>query len=120
MRVLVFSLFAVLLATVVLAQDIDPGRRSFEARCGRCHGADGNGAEMAPSIVQRLRARDDRQLAALIRDGIPARGMPPSPLAAPEMATLLRFLRTIERDPSPDEHAALQHSQCAARLIKLF
>jgi cytochrome c553 len=83
MRVFVFGLAAVLLAAAALAQDIDPGRRSFEARCGRCHGADGNGAEMAPSIVQRLRARDDRQLAALIREGIAARGMPPSPLAIP-------------------------------------
>jgi alcohol dehydrogenase (cytochrome c) len=102
MRVFVFGLAAVLLAAAVLAQDIDPGRRSFEARCGRCHGADGNGAEMAPSIVQRLRARDDRQLAALIREGIPARGMPPSPLAIPEMTALVRFLRTIERDPPPE------------------
>ena len=47
MRMLVL-LSAVLLPVSVLAQDIDPGRRAFEAVCGRCHGGDGNGAEMGP------------------------------------------------------------------------
>ena len=26
------------------AQTLDPGRQTFEVRCARCHGADGNGA----------------------------------------------------------------------------
>ena len=99
MRIFVLCLTAVLVSAAAAAQDINPGRRSFEARCGRCHGADGNGAEMGPSIVQRLPVRDDRQLAALIRDGIPLRGMPPSAIADAEMAALVAFLRTIERAP---------------------
>jgi alcohol dehydrogenase (cytochrome c) len=102
MRILTLGLLAVLLPATVLAQGIDPGRRTFEATCGRCHGGDGNGAEMGPAIVHRLRARDDRQLAALIREGIPARGMPPMPLSDPEIAALVRYLRTIERDPPPE------------------
>src|SRR5687768_5274451 len=102
MRIFAMGLTALLLPAAALAQDIDPGRRAFEATCGRCHGADGNGAEMGPSIVQRLRARDDRQLAALIREGIPARGMPPSLLSDPELAALVRYLRTIEREPPPE------------------
>ena len=102
MRTLAVTLATFLIAAAASAQDIDRGRRTFEAVCGRCHGGDGNGAEMGPAIVQRLRARDDRQLASLIRDGIPARGMPPSPLPDPDIAALVRFLRTIERDPPPD------------------
>ena len=51
---------AVLLVPVTSrAQDVDPGRRTFEERCGRCHGGDGNGAEMGPPIRERLRARDN-------------------------------------------------------------
>src|SRR5258708_5666542 len=57
---------------------------------------------MAPSILQRLRTRDDGQLAALIRDGIPLRGMPPNLLGDAEMTALVRFLRTIEREPAPE------------------
>ena len=58
--------------------------------------------EMGPSIVQRLRLRDDRQLATLIRDGIPLRGMPPSVIDEAELTALVRFLRTIEREPAAD------------------
>ena len=101
MRMFLF-LAAVLLPVSAVAQDVDPGRRAFEARCGRCHGGDGNGAEMGPPILQRLRARDDRQLAALVREGIPLRGMPPSVIDEAELTALVRFLRTIERDPAPE------------------
>ncbi len=102
MRIFVFGVAAILTSAAALAQDINTGRVTFEARCGRCHGADGNGAEMAPSILQRLRTRDDRQLAALVRDGIPLRGMPPNLLGDAEMTALVRFLRTIEREPAPE------------------
>ena len=88
------------LPAAALAQDVDPGRRSFEERCGRCHGGDGNGAEMGPPIRDRLRARDDRQLAALIREGIPLRGMPPAAMDDAELTALVRHLRTIEREPA--------------------
>ena len=65
-------------APALHAQTVDPGRKAFETRCARCHGGDGNGGEMGPPIVQRLTARDDEQLARLIHEGIPQRGMPPS------------------------------------------
>ena len=49
-------------AALVPAQAPDPGRKIFESRCARCHGADGRGGEMGPSIVERLTTRDDQQL----------------------------------------------------------
>jgi alcohol dehydrogenase (cytochrome c) len=79
------------------AQNVDRGRQPFEARCGRCHGADGNGGDMGPPIASRLAARDDKELASLIRDGLPGRGMPPSQVPDPEMADLLKALRAIQR-----------------------
>lgn len=101
--VIAFGAFgAFLLPAPAAAQDRDPGRRAFETRCGRCHGGDGNGSEMGPPIVQRLRARDDRQLAALVREGIPLRGMPPSVIDEAELTALVRFLRTIEREPEAE------------------
>src|SRR5207253_3137803 len=38
----------------------------------------------------------DGKLASLIRNGLPARGMPPSSIAGPEMTHLLKFLRMIQ------------------------
>jgi alcohol dehydrogenase (cytochrome c) len=78
------------------AQGVDPGRQAFEAHCARCHGADGNGGDIGPPIVLRLRAHNDAQLASLIRNGLPARGMPPNRIGGSEMAGLLNFLRTLQ------------------------
>jgi alcohol dehydrogenase (cytochrome c) len=52
---------------------------------------------MGPSIVMRLTTRDDAQLAVLIREGLPARGMPANPVVDPELTALVTFLRTLER-----------------------
>jgi alcohol dehydrogenase (cytochrome c) len=93
-------LISVVCAAPLFGQNLDPGRKSFESRCARCHGADGNGGEMGPSIRERLTTRDDKQLAALIVAGMPERGMPPAAgVEEAEMGALIAFLRTIERRP---------------------
>jgi len=100
-----FAAIAVLGATGFLAtgsdasaQTLESGRKSFEQRCARCHGADGEGAEMGPTIAVRLSALEDRDLAILIRDGRPLRGMPGNVMPEPEAAGLMKFLRTLERE----------------------
>src|SRR5690349_1741121 len=95
MRAFFLAIGVAVLAVPAAAQDVDAGRRTFEARCGRCHGADGGGTEMGPAIAQRLKTRDDQQLATLIHDGIPLRGMPPNPMPDTELSALVGFLRTI-------------------------
>jgi alcohol dehydrogenase (cytochrome c) len=102
MRAALFITIIVALPVSAFAQDADAGRRTFETRCGRCHGADGTGTEMGPAIVQRLKTKEDAQLASLIHDGIPLRGMPPNPMPDAEVATLIRFLRSIQRDADPE------------------
>ena len=86
-------------AALVARQDVEAGRKVFESRCARCHGADGNGGEMGPPIVLRLSTRDDAGLAELVHQGIPARGMPPNDVAGSELTDLVRFLRSIEKRP---------------------
>ncbi len=73
------------------------GRASFEGRCSGCHGADGNGGELGPPIIRRLTTRDDAQLANLIHEGLPARGMPPNKVDDAEMKNLITFLRSLRR-----------------------
>lgn len=78
-----------------------PGQAGFERNCGVCHGGDGMGGEMGPNIARRLANLGDEQLAALIHDGIPSRGMPAFPnMSAREKSDLLVFLRTLRPRPS--------------------
>jgi hypothetical protein len=56
----------------------DPGRKSFESRCGRCHRGDGKGGETGPDITGRLSGfRTDAPLTALMHNGLPGSGMLP-------------------------------------------
>jgi alcohol dehydrogenase (cytochrome c) len=73
------------------------GQKTFDTRCAPCHGATGNGGDTGPPIASRLSARDDEALAAFVRTGVPARGMPPQPIPDSEMADLLRYLRVLQR-----------------------
>ena len=88
MRGLVF-----LFSVVMYGQTEVDGTKSFETRCAVCHGGDARGGEFGPSIVARVQAANDRDLAALIHSGIPNRGMPPFNLAESEMKALVAHLR---------------------------
>jgi alcohol dehydrogenase (cytochrome c) len=87
--------WAVLSAVASFAQDGEAGRRWYLGACSRCHGADGNGGERGPAIAARLFARDDAALATLVRDGLPAAGMPGVPVPDDELPALVSFLRTL-------------------------
>jgi alcohol dehydrogenase (cytochrome c) len=88
------------LLPLAMAQTPAPmeGRANFEARCSGCHGADGNGGELGPSIIRRVAGRDDAQLATLIREGLPTRGMPPNGAPDAEMKQMIAFIRTLRRN----------------------
>jgi len=98
LRRTVFAGVALLLAGLpARAQDADPGVQAFVGRCARCHGTDGNGGEFGPSITGRIPLRSDEDLEALLRDGLPAAGMPAmTNLAGPEASQLIRHLRTLK------------------------
>jgi alcohol dehydrogenase (cytochrome c) len=72
-----------------------PGKASFDRLCARCHGGDGRGGEMGPGIVARLTLRSDAEVATIVRDGLPMRGMPPHPLPDRDLQALVTFLRTL-------------------------
>jgi cytochrome c oxidase cbb3-type subunit III len=73
-------LSSILLISLALAQnssDLQKGKQLFEGLCSRCHGFEGAGGE-GPNLNRPtlVRAQDDESLRAIIRDGIPDRGMP--------------------------------------------
>ena len=98
-KVTVLLLCVLCLAKAAFAQGppaASPGRTQFESRCAVCHGGDGNGGEYAPGIVAQLASRNDEQLATLMKEGLPARGMPGQPnMTDPEIRELTGYLRTL-------------------------
>jgi alcohol dehydrogenase (cytochrome c) len=90
------------------AQSLESGRKIFEQRCAPCHGGDGEGGERGPAIGFRLSALSDEELAKLIHDGRPLKGMPGMLVPQAEMAGLLRFLRTLRREAPPIERRTVQ------------
>ena len=89
------SLLAFAVSATLSAQDIPAGQRAFENRCARCHGAEGNGSDMGPSIFNGLAQRTDQQLGSLILTGIPGR-MPANQVNEEDLALLTRHLRSLQ------------------------
>jgi alcohol dehydrogenase (cytochrome c) len=90
-------LFVTIVALLTAAAQEPSGRATFVSRCAGCHGTDGNGGELGPPITGRVPLRSDQDLIGVIRDGIPAAGMPAfGMLSAAESADLVRFLRTLQ------------------------
>src|SRR5256885_16600599 len=92
-----FLLIVASIAHVGVAMAQAPeGRLSFQNRCAVCHGTDGNGGEHAPSILARVQRQNEQELIALLREGVPQRGMPAfNDVPEPELRALTGFPRTL-------------------------
>ena len=90
-------------ATQANAQDIGAGVDLFNATCAHCHGGNGQGGQLAPSLLQRVANDDDAALIAFLKVGDPLKGMPPAPIADgqyPALVEYLRFLSSTVADES--------------------
>jgi cytochrome c oxidase cbb3-type subunit 3 len=77
--------------------EVEKGRQLFLGMCSRCHGVEGGGGE-GPNLNRPVltRATNDEALRAVIRDGIPDRGMPRvRRLTESELDELVAFTRSL-------------------------
>src|SRR6185436_5915847 len=96
MRTAIFGFFVWFSTAIALAQPQDPGRQVFVVHCAACHGSDANGGELGPPIAARVPSLTDENLTSLLRQGLPAAGMPAfSALTATDVGALIRYLRTL-------------------------
>ncbi|HKW98180.1 MAG TPA: PQQ-dependent dehydrogenase, methanol/ethanol family [Bryobacteraceae bacterium] len=108
----ILTLILLLAAVSAFAQDGRPGKRRFETLCAACHGADGRGGERGPALVGRedSRVRTLQDLRDVIRNGIPAAGMPPFKLPETQFEELVRFVHALRspaaENPAPGDAAA--------------
>jgi alcohol dehydrogenase (cytochrome c) len=103
-----FSALLLLSFLPAFAQDAEAGRRQFENRCAGCHGGDANGGEHGPGIVTRLATKNNQELAAFIRTGSPANGMPGINMPGGELRDVIAFLRTLAPEPQPEVRLKVQ------------
>jgi cytochrome c oxidase cbb3-type subunit III len=74
--------------------------KTFAATCAGCHGLDGRGGERGPNIATRpeVLRRSDAELLQILRNGIPASGMPSfAALGDSKLAAMVTYLRTLQR-----------------------
>jgi alcohol dehydrogenase (cytochrome c) len=83
--------------TTVNAMEMQEGVQLFNTHCANCHGANGQGGQMGPTLLPRVANSDNVALAAFLREGNPAKGMPPAPIQATQMPTLMGYLRFLAR-----------------------
>ena len=77
------------------------GEESYQSRCSLCHGGDGAGSDRARSILPVVHARGAGDLARIITDGNPARGMPAFDLGADELDPLIAYLKELAATAAP-------------------
>jgi len=96
-----FAAVLVLVSTAAWAQtsDLEKGKQLFLGMCSRCHGLSGAGGE-GPNLNRPVltNAPDDEALRAVIRDGIPDRGMPRiRRFTDAELTAMVVFVRSLGR-----------------------
>ena len=76
-------------------QEIEEGRKLYDANCGRCHAETGSGVTGVDLFKQIRRANSDDDIAKLIQTGIPGTAMPPSNFTTPQALTVVAYLRSM-------------------------
>ena len=70
--------------------------RLYRANCSICHGAEGNGVPGIDLGHNKFRrAKDDDDIASIIRTGIPGTAMPPNNFSDFQSLTIVAYLRSI-------------------------
>ena len=90
------------------------GEESYRTRCALCHGGNAAGSDRAGSILATLDASGPEQLARIITEGVPSRGMPGIEMPDEELTPLVAYLKELAaaapaaaRDPrAPQPRAA--------------
>src|ERR1700676_1006797 len=103
--------------------ELAKGKQLFLGMCSRCHGVEGGGGE-GPNLNRPVlsRAPDDQALAAVIRDGIPDRGMPKlRRFTDAELHAMVIYIRSLSQNTAgtatgnPEKgEAVYQRSGCSS------
>lgn len=101
-------LASIVLLACATAQTAVPGKREYEARCVGCHGEDGTGGGHGPGIVAAdSRIKTGEAIHAVIRRGIPDRGMPAFSLSDDELDRIASYVLSLKNPAAPGRDVAI-------------
>ena len=85
--------------------DRKAGARIFHERCTGCHGTDGSGGQVAPSLTRSEYNHGDSDLAIyqILRDGIPGTAMPSAGLPLRELLQVTAYVKILQAHSSDDK-----------------
>jgi len=98
----------------LISQELAEGSAIFDSICAHCHGHDGKGATLAPSMLNRVVNNNDQDLVAFLRVGEPSKGMPPVVIDDQAMPALVAYLRLLAEDFSGNEISAVSFNALAS------
>jgi PQQ-dependent dehydrogenase (methanol/ethanol family) len=77
------------------------GQRLFNQTCESCHGAGGQGGDLAPSLATTalVHGNTDADIFRAIRSGVPGTQMPPSGLSDTQIWQLVTYIRSLQATP---------------------
>ncbi len=89
-----FMIAAALSPVLWAQQNTSDIQQTYVTRCGGCHGDDGRGTQQGPALAgsPSVRARSAQSLRTVIRNGIPAAGMPAFDLPAATIDALATMI----------------------------
>jgi mono/diheme cytochrome c family protein len=77
---------------------VDRGKGFSGVSCGFCHGSDARGGSTGPNLWRSALVLSDQsgaEIARVIREGRPDKGMPPTPLQDAQIADIVAFLHGL-------------------------
>jgi alcohol dehydrogenase (cytochrome c) len=94
------------------AEDRSAGARIFRERCTVCHGIDGSGGTVGPSLTRPQYKHGDSDLAIyqVLRDGISGTAMPRAGLPPRELLQVMAYVKMLQT------HSSTDHEPAAPRL----
>src|SRR5215472_3415012 len=91
-------------STYASEEDRSAGARIFRERCTGCHGVDGSGGEVGPSLTRPQYKHGDSDLAIyqVLRDGISGTAMPRAGLPSRELLQVIAYVKMLQTHSSTD------------------
>ena len=85
------------------------GASIFHDRCSGCHGNDGSGGTVGPSLTRSAYVHGDSDLAVYktIRDGVPGTAMPRAQLSPSELLKVMSYVKSLQAH-LPEEQEPLR------------
>jgi alcohol dehydrogenase (cytochrome c) len=96
-------------SSVASADDRRAGAHIFHERCSGCHGENGSGGSVGPSLTRPAYNHGDSDLAIyqVVRDGVPGTAMPRANLSQPELLRVIAYLKMLQAHLPEDQQPSL-------------